>query len=174
MSHADVPGGPVAPKTPSQAVSGPLQPHPLTSVMQMAITFCSLCIATAAITYAIKTSSEERNARLVEIGVGVLRVDPTKMSRLLRLENGRLILSMRTLAELSSLMKPAKVYFNDALSGSRRYLVALLGAAGTRPSTQRLAATISIENALQRRDSEFQDFKLIPSGPKASDRARRR
>jgi hypothetical protein len=78
MSHADVPGGPVAPKAPTQAVSGPLQPHPLTSVMQMAITFCSLCIAAAAITFVVKTSSEERNARLVEIGVGVLRVDPTK------------------------------------------------------------------------------------------------
>jgi hypothetical protein len=55
-----------------------LQPHPLTSVMQMAITFCSFCIAAAAITFAIKSMSEERNARLVEIGVGILRVDPEK------------------------------------------------------------------------------------------------
>jgi hypothetical protein len=78
MSNADVPRESDAPKGPTQAVSGPLQPHPLTSVMQMAITFCSLCIAAAAITYAIKASSEERNARLVEIGVGVLRVNPTK------------------------------------------------------------------------------------------------
>lgn len=46
--------------------------------MQMGITFCSLCVAVAAIVFAIRSFSEERNARLVEIGVSVLRVDPTK------------------------------------------------------------------------------------------------
>jgi hypothetical protein len=59
-----------------------LQPHPLTSVMQMAITFLSLCIAGGAIAYAVKTTSDERNARLVEIGVSVLRVDPQKEGHL--------------------------------------------------------------------------------------------
>ncbi|QND70770.1 hypothetical protein [Tardiphaga robiniae] len=59
-------------------MTNPLQPHPLTSAMQMGITFCSLCVAAAAILFAIRSFSEERNARLVEIGVNVLRVDPTK------------------------------------------------------------------------------------------------
>lgn len=55
-----------------------LQPHPLTPAMQMVITFLSLCVATGAIIYAIRSAADERNARLVEIGIGVLRVDPTK------------------------------------------------------------------------------------------------
>jgi len=68
----------------SQQDARPLapQPHPLTSVMQMAITFLSLCIAAGAIAYAVKTTSDDRNARLVEIGVGVLRVDPSKEGHL--------------------------------------------------------------------------------------------
>ncbi len=53
-------------------------PHPLTSVMQLSITAASLCVAAAAIAYVAKTASDERNARLVEIGIGVLKVDPTK------------------------------------------------------------------------------------------------
>jgi hypothetical protein len=69
---------------PNHAVRSPqsLQPHPLTSVMQMAITFLSLCIAAGAIIYAVKTTSDDRNARLVEIGVSVLRVDPQKEGHL--------------------------------------------------------------------------------------------
>ena len=55
-----------------------MQPHPMTSVMQMCITAASLCVAAAAIIFAVKSMSEERNARLVEIGVGVLRIDPQK------------------------------------------------------------------------------------------------
>ena|SRR5580692_4746176 len=55
-----------------------LQPHPMTSVMQLSITAASLCIAAAAIIFAIKSASEDRNSRLVEIGVGILRVDPEK------------------------------------------------------------------------------------------------
>jgi hypothetical protein len=68
----------------NQAAGSPpaLQPHPLTSVMQMAITFLSLCIAAGAIVYAVKTTSDDRNARLVEIGVSVLRVDPQKEGHL--------------------------------------------------------------------------------------------
>jgi hypothetical protein len=58
-----------------------LQPHPLTSAMQMLITFLSLCIAVGAITYAVRSASDERNARLVEIGLSVLRVDPKKDPR---------------------------------------------------------------------------------------------
>jgi hypothetical protein len=55
-----------------------LQPHPMTSVMQLSITAASLCVAAAAVIFAIRSTSDERNARLVEIGVAVLRVDPTK------------------------------------------------------------------------------------------------
>jgi hypothetical protein len=58
-----------------------LHPHPLTSVMQLSITAASLCVAAGAITFAIKSMADERNARLVEIGVGILRVDPEKESQ---------------------------------------------------------------------------------------------
>jgi len=50
----------------------------MTSVMQLSITAASLCVAASAIIFAVKSMSEERNARLVEIGIGVLRVDPEK------------------------------------------------------------------------------------------------
>jgi hypothetical protein len=46
--------------------------------MQLSVTAASLCVGAAAITFAIKSMSDERNARLVEIGVGILRVDPEK------------------------------------------------------------------------------------------------
>jgi hypothetical protein len=55
-----------------------LQPHPLTSVMQLTVTAMALCIAAAAISYIVRSTMEERNARLVEIGVGILRTDPKK------------------------------------------------------------------------------------------------
>jgi hypothetical protein len=48
-----------------------MQPHPLTSVMQLAVT-------AAAISFAVWTWREHRNADLVWIGVSVLRVDPDK------------------------------------------------------------------------------------------------
>jgi hypothetical protein len=50
----------------------------MTSVMQLSITAASLCVAAAAIIFAIKSMSDERNARLVEVGVSVLRADPEK------------------------------------------------------------------------------------------------
>jgi len=49
--------------------------------MQLSITAASLCVAAAAITFAVKSMSDERNSRLVEIGIGVLRVDPAKESQ---------------------------------------------------------------------------------------------
>ncbi len=55
-----------------------MQPHPMTSVMQFSITAASLCIAAAAIVFAVKAMEDERNARLVEIGIGILRVNPQK------------------------------------------------------------------------------------------------
>ena len=65
----------------TQPLLGSLQPHPLTSVMQLSITAASLCVAAAAIIFAVKSMSDERNARLVEIGIGILRVDPVKESQ---------------------------------------------------------------------------------------------
>jgi CII-binding regulator of phage lambda lysogenization HflD len=55
-----------------------MQPHPMTSVMQLALTAASICVAAAAIIYVAKSASEDRNARLVEIGVSVLTVDPKR------------------------------------------------------------------------------------------------
>jgi hypothetical protein len=59
-----------------------LQPHPGTSVMQMIITasaaVAAVSIAIAASFHAVRNASDERNARLVEIGVSILKVDPAK------------------------------------------------------------------------------------------------
>jgi hypothetical protein len=66
------------PETPPLPKTALLQPHPLTSVMQLSVTAAGLCVAAAAAVFAVKSASDERNARLVEIGVSVLRVDPAK------------------------------------------------------------------------------------------------
>src|SRR4051794_6208736 len=66
------------PETTPPAKPTLLQPHPLTSVMQLSVTAAGLCVAAAAALFAIKSASDERNARLVEIGMSVLKVDPTK------------------------------------------------------------------------------------------------
>src|SRR3954447_13740908 len=58
-----------------------MQPNPMTSVMQFTMTFCSLCVAAAAITFAVVTMRAERNASLVSIGVSILRADPQKESQ---------------------------------------------------------------------------------------------
>src|SRR3954463_16537043 len=55
-----------------------MQPHPLTSVMQLAITACAVLVAVAAIAFTVVTARQERNAALVTIGVAVLRADPQK------------------------------------------------------------------------------------------------
>jgi uncharacterized membrane protein YgcG len=55
-----------------------MQPHPLTSVMQFAVAAAALCVAAAAIFFAVSTVRQERNAALVSIGVSVLRADPGK------------------------------------------------------------------------------------------------
>lgn len=53
-----------------------MTPHPMTSVMQLAVTAMALCVAAAAIAFIVWTASVDRNARLVEIGIAVLRSDP--------------------------------------------------------------------------------------------------
>ena len=53
-----------------------MQPHPMTSVMQLTITGCAVCVAAAALTFSAVTIRAERNAALVSIGVSVLRADP--------------------------------------------------------------------------------------------------
>jgi hypothetical protein len=44
--------------------------------MQMTIAFSSACIALAAVTFTVHTWSDNRNAQLVQIGVGILEIDP--------------------------------------------------------------------------------------------------
>jgi len=46
--------------------------------VQIPIAFCALCISAAAIAFAVATLRQERNAKLVEIGVAILRADPQK------------------------------------------------------------------------------------------------
>ncbi|SRR5260370_1197548 len=49
-----------------------------TTIMHISLTVASTVFAGVALFLAVKLSTEERNARLVEIGVGILRVDPGK------------------------------------------------------------------------------------------------
>ena len=53
--------------------------HP---VFQTIVPFLSLCVAAAAIVFTVRTTSEDRNARLVEIGVNILTVDPSKQTQI--------------------------------------------------------------------------------------------
>jgi hypothetical protein len=55
-----------------------MQPHPMTSVMQMGITAAALVIAASVAYYTVSTANSERNAALVAIGVAVLRAGPAK------------------------------------------------------------------------------------------------
>lgn len=66
------------------------QPHPLTSVFQQTITAIAVCVATtgvllggAALIFALRAAKDDRDARLVEIGVRVLMVDPKKEGQVL-------------------------------------------------------------------------------------------
>jgi hypothetical protein len=53
------------------------------SFMQLCIGLASLIFAGATFYYAAEPIKEERNARLVDIGVGVLRTDPNKDPQLI-------------------------------------------------------------------------------------------
>jgi hypothetical protein len=55
-----------------------MQPHPMTSVMQLTVTAEALAVAASAISFTVWTWREHRNADLVQIGVNVLRADPEK------------------------------------------------------------------------------------------------
>ncbi len=55
-----------------------MQPHPMTSFMQLLVTFSALVIAACAGFLTYWNWREHRNADLVKIGVSVLRVDPEK------------------------------------------------------------------------------------------------
>jgi hypothetical protein len=50
----------------------------MTSVMQLFVTFSAVAIAACAIIFTVWAVREHRNADLVKIGGGVLRVDPEK------------------------------------------------------------------------------------------------
>lgn len=55
-----------------------MQPHPMTSVMQLGVTAAALIVAASAAYYGVSAASSARNAALVNIGVSVLRADPAK------------------------------------------------------------------------------------------------
>jgi hypothetical protein len=62
-----------------------IHPHPATTVMQFSIAVAALIVTATALIYAVTAVVEarhsrgiERNAKLVEIGVSVLRADPQK------------------------------------------------------------------------------------------------
>jgi hypothetical protein len=59
-----------------------MQPHSMTSVMQLLVTFSALVIAACAGFLTYWNVREHRNADLVKIGVSVLRVDPEKEKQL--------------------------------------------------------------------------------------------
>jgi len=59
-----------------------MQPHPMTSFMQLLVTFSALVIAACAGFLTYWNVREHRNADLVRIGVSVLRVDPEKEKQL--------------------------------------------------------------------------------------------
>jgi hypothetical protein len=44
--------------------------------VQISIALTAICISAASITFVVSTSRENKNARLVEIGVSILRADP--------------------------------------------------------------------------------------------------
>src|SRR5262245_53573978 len=54
------------------------KPYPLTPYLQAAIALSALLIAASAIFATFTVWRSERNARLVEIGISVLRADPKK------------------------------------------------------------------------------------------------
>jgi hypothetical protein len=47
-------------------------------MLQMLIAASSVCVAAAAISFAVRNFYDARNAQLVQIGVDILKVDPTK------------------------------------------------------------------------------------------------
>jgi len=55
--------------------------EPKSTIRDLSIAVASLIIAVATIVYSIRSTAEERNAKLVEIGVSILRVDPQKNSQ---------------------------------------------------------------------------------------------
>jgi hypothetical protein len=52
--------------------------QPTATLAQMTTAFCSVVIAATALIFTIHTWSDSRNAQLVQIGVGILEIDPTK------------------------------------------------------------------------------------------------
>jgi len=50
--------------------------QPSATLMQMITALSAVSITAIALTYTVHTWSDDRNARLVEIGVGVLKTDP--------------------------------------------------------------------------------------------------
>ena len=53
-----------------------MPPSPWTPLVQITIALAALSVAAAGILHAVSAWSEEKNARLVEIGIAILKVDP--------------------------------------------------------------------------------------------------
>ena len=51
---------------------------PWTPLVQITIAIAALTVAAASIVHAVSAWNEEKNARLVEIGIAILKVDPKK------------------------------------------------------------------------------------------------
>jgi hypothetical protein len=64
---------------------------PWTPMLQMLIAASSVCVAAAAISFAVRNFYDARNAQLVQIGVDVLKVDPTRISKSQQRGDGRSI-----------------------------------------------------------------------------------
>jgi hypothetical protein len=56
-----------------------MQPYPFTPYLQATIAFAAIIIACSAAAGAFSLANDDTNARLVEIGVAILRADPSKV-----------------------------------------------------------------------------------------------
>ena len=63
---------------PLKKAASPSTLHP---ALQLVIGLCALSLTAAALTFAVVTAREQRNAALVRIGIDVLRADPDKESQ---------------------------------------------------------------------------------------------
>lgn len=55
--------------------------QPSATLMQMITTLCSVIIAATIFTFTFHTWSDSRNAQLVQIGIGVLEIDPKQQGQ---------------------------------------------------------------------------------------------
>ena len=78
LLHADFHGTRAVTMVVSETAKSYMQPYPLTPYLQASIALAAVLIAASAMFAALSVARDDKNARLVEIGVGILRADPTK------------------------------------------------------------------------------------------------